>query len=134
MSKLSIIEGIGPAYEEKLKAAGINSIEELLEECATKKGRKELSEKTELSEKLILKWANHADLMRINGVGGEYAELLEAAGVDTIPELAQRKAKKLFKKKLEINEEKSLVKKTPSQSQVEKWVEEAGTLPRKLNY
>jgi len=134
MSKLSIIEGIGPAYEEKLKAAGINSIEELLEECSTKKGRKELSEKSELAEKLILKWANHADLMRINGVGGEYAELLEAAGVDTVPELAQRKAENLFKKMIEVNEEKSLVRKTPSQSQVEKWIEEAGTLPRKLNY
>jgi predicted flap endonuclease-1-like 5' DNA nuclease len=134
MSKLSIIEGIGSTYEEKLKEVGVNSIEELLEECSTKKGRTTLSEKSGISEKLILKWANHADLMRIKGIGGEYAELLEASGVDTVPELSKRKAENLFNKMLEVNEEKSLVRKPPSQSQVEKWIEEAGTLPRKLNY
>ena len=75
MSKLSIIEGIGEAYETKLEAAGVKSIEALLDTCATKKGRTELAEKTEISEKLILKWANHADLARIKGIGGEYAEL-----------------------------------------------------------
>lgn len=84
MSKLSLIEGIGESYELKLDEAGVKSIEGLLEACATKKGRSELAEKTGISEKLVLKWTNHADLIRIRGIGGEYAELLEAAGVDTV--------------------------------------------------
>lgn len=134
MSKLSVIEGIGEAYETKLKASGVNSIEALLETCATKKGRDELAEKTGISDKLILKWANHADLARINGIGGEYAELLEAAGVDTVPELATRKAENLFKKIQEINEAKSLVRKLPTEKQVEDWVKQAADLPRILQY
>lgn len=134
MAKLSVIEGIGPAYEEKLKEAGIASIEKLLEVCSSKKGRKDLAEKVDLSEKLILKWANHADLMRIKGVGGEYAELLEASGVDTIPELAQRNPENLYKKMVEVNEEKELVRKLPTEKQIQKWVKEADSLPRVLNY
>lgn len=134
MSKLDIIEGIGEAYAAKLEAAGVKSIEELLETCANKKGRTELAEKSEISEKLILKWANHADLIRIKGIGGEYAELLEAAGVDTVPELATRKAENLFKKMQEINEAKSLVRKLPTEAQVEDWITQAKTLPRVLQY
>src|SRR6056297_2318163 len=134
MAKLSVIEGIGPAYEEKLKEFGVNSIESLLEICVDKKGRKELAVKVDLSEKLILKWANHADLMRIKGVGGEYAELLEASGVDTIPELAQRNPENLYKKIVEINDKKELVRKLPTEKQVQRWVKEADSLPRKLNY
>ena len=84
--KLNIIEGIGDSYEQKLKEAGIKSSEQLLESCSSKKGRTKLAEKTGITEKLILKWTNHADLFRIKEVGGEYAELLEAAGVDTVPE------------------------------------------------
>ncbi len=98
MSKLSVIEGIGEAYEARLEEAGVKSIEVLLETCATKKGRSDIAEKTGITEKLILKWANNADLARIKGIGGEYAELLEAAGVDTVPELATRKADNLFKR------------------------------------
>ena len=134
MSKLSIIEGIGEIYEAKLKEAGVDSIEELLDTCVTKKGRSDLAEKTGITEKLILKWANHADLARVKGVGGEYAELLEAAGVDTIPELAQRKAENLFAKMAEVNEAKKLVRKLPSQEQIVDWVEQAKKLPRKLEY
>ena len=134
MSKLSIIEGIGEAYEAKLEAAGVKSIESLLETCTTKKGRSELAEKTDISEKLILKWPNHADLARIKGIGGEYAELLEASGVDTVPELANRNAENLFIKMQEINNAKSLVRKLPTQAQVEDWVKQAGTLPRILQY
>lgn len=134
MSKLSMIEGIGEAYEAKLKEAGVASVEELLETCASKKGRTSLAEKTGISEKLILKWANHADLARIKGIGGEYAELLEAAGVDTVPELAQRKAENLWAKMVEINEAKKLVRKLPTQSQVEDWVKQAGALPRAIQY
>lgn len=134
MSKLSIIEGIGETYEAKLEAAGVKSIEALLETCATKKGRTELAEKSGISEKLILKWANHADLARIKGIGGEYAELLEAAGVDTVPELAMRKAENLFKKMQETNDAKSLVRKLPTETQVEDWVKQAAALPRILQY
>ena len=120
MAKLNVIEGIGEVYEEKLNASGVNSIEELLETCATKKGRTELAEKTGISEKLILKWTNHADLARIKGVGGEYAELLEAAGVDTVPELATRNAENLYKKMVETNDAKALVRKTPTENQVDR--------------
>lgn len=134
MSKLSVIEGIGDVYEAKLNEAGVKSIEALLDTCSTRKGRSDLAEKTDISEKLILKWANHADLDRVSGIGGEYAELLEAAGVDTVPELATRKAENLFKKLQEVNEEKSLVRKLPSEAQVEDWIRQAALLPRVLEY
>ena len=134
MSKLSMIEGIGESYEAKLKEAGVSSMEKLLETCATKKQRKELAEKTGIAEKVILKWANHADLARIKGIGGEYAELLEAAGVDTVPELAKRKADHLVAKMLEVNEAKKVVRQLPSQMQVEEWVKQAAALPRALEY
>jgi len=134
MAKLSVIEGIGESYENKLKEAGISSIETFLEQCATKKHRTELAEKTGISEKLILKWVNHADLIRIKGIGGEYAELLEAAGVDTVPELANRKPENLFVKIVEVNTEKKLVRKLPVEKQVAGWVAQAKELPRKLSY
>ena len=134
MAKLSLIEGIGEAYELKLNEVGIKSIEGLLDACATKKGRDALAEKTGISDKLILKWANRADLDRINGVGSEYADLLEAAGVDTVPELATRKPENLHKKMLEVNDAKKLVRKVPTLKQVEDWVDQAGKLPRVLNY
>ena len=134
MSKLSIIEGVGDFYEAKLKAAGVGSIKALLEVCATPKGRADLAEKAGVSDKLILKWANHADLMRIKGIGGEYSELLEAAGVDTVPELAMRKAENLTKKMEEVNESKSLVRRLPTQAQVEDWVKQAKDLPRVMKY
>lgn len=134
MSNLSMIEGIGADSAAKLKESGIRSLEELLKACETKKSRSVLAEKTEISEKLILKWANQADLFRIKGVGSEYAELLEASGVDTVPELAGRKAENLYKKMEEVNSAQSLVKKLPSEKQVRDWVAQAATLPRMLNY
>jgi predicted flap endonuclease-1-like 5' DNA nuclease len=132
--KLIDIEGIGEVFETKLKEAGVNSLEAYLQTCATKKGRSELAEKAGISEKLILKWANHADLARIKGIGGEYAELLEAAGVDTVPELATRKGENLYKKMVEINEAKALVRKLPTEGQVKEWIEQAADLPRILQY
>jgi len=134
MSKLSIIEGIGEIYEGKLGEIGIDSLEAFLEACATKKGRADIAQKTEISEKLILKWANAADLTRIKGIGGEYAELLEAAGVDTVPELSNRKAENLYNKMVETNEKKKLVRKLPTQGQVEDWIKQADSLPRILKY
>ncbi len=134
MTKLGIIEGIGEAYELKLKEVGIKSVEQLLEACTSKKGRAELAKKADISEKLLLKWANFADLMRIKGVGGRYSELLELAGVDTVPELAARKPENLYKKMVEVNEQKNLVRKLPTAKQVENWTKQAAALPRILQY
>lgn len=134
MSGLSFIEGIGKSYIAKLEAAGVKSIEALLDRCATKSGRAELAAKLEISEILVLKWANQADLSRVKGIGGEYAELLEASGVDTVPELAMRNSENLFKKMQEINEAKQLVRRLPTQEQIEDWVRQAATLPRVIQY
>ncbi len=134
MTKLSVIEGIGEAYQAKLNAAGVDSVEKLLELGGEKKGRKEIAEKTGISEKLVLNWVNRADLSRIKGVSTQYADLLEFAGVDTVPELAQRRPDNLHKKMLEVNEEKKLVRRPPALSEVEKWVAQAKELPRKINY
>lgn len=132
--KLTIIEGIGEPYEQKLKEAGIISVEKLLESCSSKKSRAKLAEKSGITEKLILKWANYADLFRIKGVGSEYAELLEAAGVDTVPELAKRKTDNLVAKMAEVNEAKKLVRRVPTTRQVEDWIGQAGKLPRVIQY
>ena len=134
MAKLSTIEGIGKKYEETLRAHGIKSVEKLLQTCSTKKGRTELAEATGISEKLILTWTNHADLFRIKGVAGQYAELLEAAGVDTVPELAKRKTDNLVAKMAEVNEAKKLVRRVPTARQVGDWIEQAGKLPRVIEY
>jgi predicted flap endonuclease-1-like 5' DNA nuclease len=134
MAKLSDIEGIGETYSAKLEAAGIKSVEALLTTGSEKKGRKELSENIGVSEKLILNWINRADLARIKGISTQYADLLECAGVNTVPELAQRRADNLHAKMAEINDEKKLVRKVPALSQVEDWVAQAKELPRVVNY
>jgi predicted flap endonuclease-1-like 5' DNA nuclease len=123
--RIEEIEGIGPSYREKLAAASIETTEDLLKLCCDSKGREAVAEKTGLSTKQILKWANMADLMRISGVAGEYAELLEAAGVDTVKELRHRKADNLAAKMKEVNERKKLTRVVPSETQVAKWVEQA---------
>jgi predicted flap endonuclease-1-like 5' DNA nuclease len=134
MGKLSEIEGIGAVYSEKLAAAGIKSQAKLLEAGGTPKGRKDLAAKSDISGKLILKWVNRADLARVKGIGEEYADLLEFAGVDTVPELAQRRADNLLKKMLEVNEQRKLVRSPPTQAMVEKWIAQAKTLPRAIHY
>jgi len=134
MAKLTEIEGIGEAYAQKLQEAGVGTLEQLLEKGAAPTGRKEIAEKAGVSEKLILRWANMADLFRIKGVGEEYADLLEAAGVDTVPELAQRNAENLHKKLAEVNESKNLVRRVPTQGEVSEWVGQAKQLPRVLTY
>ena len=134
MAKLIEVEGIGEAYAQKLKAAGVGSVEALLKVGATPKGRQELAEKTGVSEKLILEWVNHADLFRIKGIGSEYSDLLEAAGVDTVVELAQRNADSLYQKLVSVNEAKKLVRKLPTASQVADWVRQAKGLPRIVTY
>lgn len=134
MAKLETIEGIGPALSEKLSTAGITTCEALLKSGATKAGRSDLSGKSGVSEAQILKFVNHADLMRIKGVGGEYSELLECAGVDTVPELAQRNAGNLAAKLTEINLEKKLVRALPNESQVEDWISQAKQLPKTVSH
>lgn len=134
MTSLTTIEGIGPAYEEKLKSAGIDSCEELLEKGATAAGRAAIVEASGMDKSRILRFVNHADLCRIKGVGGEYSELLEAAGVDTVPELAQRNAENLAAKMEEVNAEKKLVRAVPSAKQVTGWVEQAKSLPRVITH
>lgn len=132
--KVIDIEGVGAAYAEKLTAAGVVTTAQLLEKCAAPAGRKALAEETGISDKLILKWANHADLFRVKGVGPQFAELLEAAGVDTVKELAHRKAENLAAKMAEVNEEKKLVRRVPVVEEVQKMVDFAKELPGVLTY
>lgn len=134
MAKLVDIEGVGEIYAQKLKDAGVKSTDALLRMGATPKGRKTIAEDSGISEKLILEWVNHVDLFRIVGVGEEYADLLEEAGVDTVPELAQRNPGNLLEKMVEVNAQKKLVRRLPVLSQVESWVAQAKKLPRVLEY
>ena len=134
MAKLIDVEGIGPANARKLKEAGIATIEALLQQGATPKGRKSIAEKANVSDALILEWVNHADLFRIKGVGEEYSDLLEEAGVDTVVELAQRNAENLLEKMGSINEKKRLVRRLPTLGQVKGWIEQAKKLPRAVSY
>jgi len=134
MAKLEIIEGIGPVYAEKLRAAGIRTVEALLRAGATSEGRKALMERTGIGDEYILDWVNRADLMRVRGVGEEYSDLLEKAGVDTVVELAQRNPVNLHEKLLEVNAEKRLVRRPPNQGMVARWVEHAKVLPRVVSY
>jgi predicted flap endonuclease-1-like 5' DNA nuclease len=128
------IEGISPAHAEKLKVQGLHTTEDLLKAGATPKSRGELAAITGISESLILRWINMADLFRIKGVAEQYSDLLEASGVDTVPELAQRRPENLLAKMMQVNEERGLVHRVPTQEQVTAWVSEAKTLPRMISY
>ena len=132
--KIIDIEGIGEVYAEKLIAAGITKVSQLLDKCATPAGRKALEEETGITGKLILKWTNHADLFRINGIGPQFAELLEAAGVDTVKELKHRVAENLQKKLEEVNAEKNLCNRVPAVTEVQKMIDQAKELPATITY
>jgi hypothetical protein len=134
MAKLEEIEGVSPAYAEKLRDAGVGSVEALLEAGADRAGRKRLVEQTGLASDQIMRWINYADLFRIRGVAGEYAQLLEAAGVDSVPELAQRNPDRLAGALSATNEEKKLVRQAPSAKQVAAWVTEAKSLGRAVQH
>lgn len=134
MRHIDTIEGIGQAYSKKLHDIGINNTDQLLERGATKKGRKEIAGETTISEKLILTWVNHCDLFRIKGIGPQYAELLEAAGVDTVPALATRNPENLLAKLTEVNDAKNLVRSMPYLKQVNRWIEEAKGLPKVIKH
>ena len=132
--KIIDIEGIGEVYAEKLTAAGITKVSQLLDKCATPAGRKALEEETGITGKLILKWTNHADLFRINGIGPQFAELLEAAGVDTVKELKHRVAENLQKTLEEVNAEKNLCNRVPAVTEVQKMIDQAKELPATITY
>ena len=132
--KIIDIEGVGDAYAEKLQAAGIVKVSELLDKCAAPKGRKELAEATGISEKLILRWTNHADLFRISGVGPQFAELLEAAGVDTVKEFRHRVAENLQPKLAEINEARHICGRVPAVVEVQKMIDQAKELEPRMTY
>jgi predicted flap endonuclease-1-like 5' DNA nuclease len=134
MSAIIDVEGIGEVYTDKLKAAGITTTGALLKEGATPAGRKKIERATGIGHKLILRWTNHVDLFRIKGVQKQYAELLEASGVDSIPELAQRDPTHLHPKLVQVNETKKLVRKLPTPKQVADWVAQAKKLPRVVTY
>lgn len=128
------IEGIGQSYADKLRLDGINTTEELLDRGASPKGRAAIAEATGISPKLILKWINHADLFRIKGVAGQFAELLEAAGVDTVKELRHRVAANLQPRLVEVNDRLNLCNRVPSLAEVEKMIAQAKELPPVVTY
>ena len=134
MTNIATIEGIGPVYAEKLTAAGVKTVEALLEAAKDPKGRKALAAASGIDETRILNWANKADLMRIKGVGEEYSDLLEASGVDTVKELKHRKPENLLAKMTEVNAEKKLVRALPTLKSVTDWVEQAKVLPAVMTY
>ncbi len=132
--KIEDVEGIGPTIGSKLRAAGIKDTDTLLAQCGTPTQRKGVADKSGLTGAQVLKFANMVDLYRISGVGSEYAELLEVAGVNTVPQLARRNAANLEQAMTEVNEQKKLTRRAPSATEVAKWVEQAKALPRVLTY
>jgi predicted flap endonuclease-1-like 5' DNA nuclease len=134
MASIEQISGIGPVYGERMRSLGIRTTEALLRAGATPEGRQELAEKIGVSADTILKWVNRADLMRIAGIGEQYSDLLEAAGVDTVLELARRNPENLHKKLAEVNAEKHLVRRMPNQDMVANWIEQAKSLERAVSY
>lgn len=132
--KIIDIEGIGEIYAQKLMNTGIDTVDDLLKRCAKAYDREKLSAETGIPVKLILKWTNHADLFRIDGIGPQFAELLEASGVDTVKELRHRKAENLAAKITEVNETKKLTRRVPTAEQLQKMIEEAATLEPVIIY
>jgi predicted flap endonuclease-1-like 5' DNA nuclease len=134
MAKLEVIEGIGPIYANQLRSAGIRSVEALLEMGATPAGRARVEEKAGIGHALILEWVNLADLMRIKGIGEEYSDLLEEAGVDTVKELRNRVPENLYQALVKTNEAKNLVRRLPTLGMVRDWVGQAKALTPKVKY
>ncbi|MGA3057009.1 MAG: DUF4332 domain-containing protein [Candidatus Limnocylindrales bacterium] len=128
------VEGIGPVYGEKLEAVGVKTTDDLLQRGATQKGREELEAASGIGRVLILKWVNRVDLYRIDGVGSEYSDLLEVAGVDSIPELSYRNAANLTQTMAEANAARNLVRRLPTLEMVTDWIEQAKKLPRVVEY
>jgi predicted flap endonuclease-1-like 5' DNA nuclease len=134
MAGIEEIEGIGPTFGAQLKAVGIATVESLLTNAATRAQREDLAAKTGIDKDKILEWANRADLFRVKGIGSEYSDLLEAAGVDTVPELAGRNAENLHEALARTNESKHLVRQLPTLEDVRAWIEHARQLPKVITY
>jgi predicted RecB family nuclease len=134
MASIDTIEGIGHKQATSLRKSRIRTVEALLKKGSTRKGRRAISAATNLSEKLILKWVNRADLMRVRGVGEEYSDLLEAVGVDTVRELRRRNPGNLLASMIEVNAKKRLVRRLPTEAMVQRWVEHAGVLETVVKY
>jgi len=134
MTKLETIEGIGPVYAKQLRKAGVATVEALLAQGATPGGRQQMEERAGIGHALILEWVNLADLMRIKGIGEEYSDLLEEAGVDTVRELRNRVPEHLYEALVRTNEAKSLVRRLPTLEMVRDWVQQAKRLPPKVTY
>ena len=132
--KIIDIQGIGPVYAEKLISAGIETVPQLLERGKTPKGRKEIEETTGIRHDLVLTWVNHADLFRVKGIGPQFSELLEAAGVDTVKELAHRNAANLEKTMIEVNEKEHRTKRVPTAGELQKMIDIAKELPGVVTY
>ncbi|MHA7128647.1 DUF4332 domain-containing protein [Algoriphagus namhaensis] len=132
--QITMIESIGPVYKEKLAAAGVSTVEGLLEKGASKSGRKAIAEASGIAEGKILDWVNMADLFRIKGVGPQFAELLKAAGVDTVKELRNRNAANLHAALVKTQEEKGLTRAVPAESQVADYIEQAKGLEPMVTY
>ena len=132
--KIIDIQGIGPVYAEKLIATGIETVAQLLEKGKTAKGRKEIETTTGIRHDLILTWVNHADLFRVKGIGPQFSELLEAAGVDTVKELAHRNAANLEKAMIEVNEKQHRTKRVPTVKEIQKMIDLAKELPGVVTY
>lgn len=132
--KIVDIEGIGETYGAKLNKEGIFTTSDLLEKGGTKNGRVAIAAATHIPESLVLTWVNHADLMRIKGIAGQFSELLEAAGVDTVPELKMRNAASLHEKLLSVNDEYGLSGKVPSEKEIQAMIDEAKTLAPKVSH
>ena len=128
MASISAIQSMGHRNETKLRKAGVRTTDSLLKGAATRTGRRRLAKETGLSESDILSWVNRADLLRITGVGSEYADLLEIAGVDTIRELRRRNPERLLEAMTELNLRKRLVRRLPTEGMVSGWVDEAKAL------
>jgi predicted flap endonuclease-1-like 5' DNA nuclease len=128
------IEGIGPSQQSKFEAAGIKSVEQLLEKGSTPKARKDLETATGIDGKKIMRFVNHADLFRIDGIAGQFSELLEAAGVDTVNELKTRVPANLHAKLVEVNDKKNIVNQVPGLSNVEDFITQAKALKAMVTY
>ncbi len=134
MASIDAIEGIVHKHATSLRKARIRTVEALLKNGATRKGRRDIAAATNISEKLILEWVNRADLMRVRGVGEEYSDLLEAAGVDTVRELRRRNPANLLASMVEVNSRHRLVRRLPTEAMVERWVEHARELDPIVTY
>lgn len=134
MAKINTIEGVGDIYGAKLTKVGIDTTEKLLEVGAEKKGRTKLAKDTGISDKLILTWVNHCDLYRVKGIGPQYAEILQLAGIDSVPKLARRNAASVLEKMKEVNADMPVVRGLPAQKQIENWIARAKDLPKVVKH